>query len=87
MALSPDEKLLLQALAHGCALKSHRDIDGSKCFRLHPLTGPDEVVQKKVVDALLRQGLISSNQKFPAATFMLTEKGRIAAAALEQYQN
>ncbi len=84
MALSRSEKRLLRALARGSLLKAHRDMDGAKTFLLHPLTGPAEVVQKKAVDALLRQGLISSNQKFPAATFLLTEKGRLMAAALEQ---
>jgi predicted transcriptional regulator len=40
------------------------------------------LVQKQVVDTLQAQGLISSNQKFPAATYSLTEQGRELARLL-----
>ncbi len=77
----PQAKILLALLA-GSALKSHRHLDGNKLFQLHPLAGPPETVQKRVVDAL--QGLISSNQKFPVATYSLTEQGREVAARLNE---
>lgn len=73
---------ILLALLTGSTLKSHRYLDGVKIFQLHPLVGSPEPVQKQVVDALQAQGLISSNQKFPAASYSLTEQGREVAARL-----
>jgi len=35
-------------------------------------------VQRATVDALVRHGLVTSNQKFPVATYMLTDRGRAA---------
>jgi hypothetical protein len=80
--LSSEARKVLCALARDSFLKSHRSIDGEKVFRLHPLEGEPVAVQRATVDALLRDGLVTSNQKFPAATYMLTEKGRDLAAAL-----
>lgn len=77
----PQAKILLALLA-GSTLKSHRYLDGAKLFQLHPLAGPPEPVQKRTVDALQTHGLITSNQKFPAATYSLTEQGRAVAAKL-----
>jgi hypothetical protein len=74
--LSAAEITILSGLAEGCALKSHRNLDGEKVYQLHPLAGPSEPVERAVVDALKRRGLIDSNKKFPAATYLLTEKGR-----------
>lgn len=76
--LSADERRLLCALAVGSTLKVHRDLDGSKVHRLHPLNEPVQSVDDGVVNGLKRRGLIDSNMKFPAATYMLTEKGRRA---------
>ena len=67
----------------GDTLKSHRDIDGNKAYKLHPLSGPAIVISGGVVDKLKKRGLISSNQKFPAATYLLTEKGKLQANLLE----
>lgn len=82
---SKAEVKILCALANGYTLKSHRYLDGTKVYQLHPLeAGPAETVQKRLVDSLQRQGLISSNQKFPAATYSLTEQGREVTLLLEK---
>jgi hypothetical protein len=67
---------LLQALARGATLKAHRDIDGGKVHRLHALNGDVHEVPAPVVNTLKRRGLIDSNKKFPAATYLLTKRGR-----------
>lgn len=84
LALRLDEaqKRVLLALASGAALKVHRTLDGEKAHRLHTEDGPVTEVDTAVVDTLLAQGLIESNMKFPAATFLLTETGAAAAAQL-----
>jgi hypothetical protein len=82
--LSKAEVKLLCALASGSTLKSHRYLDGRKVYQLHPLAGQAELVQKRLVDGLQQRGLITSNQKFPAATYSLTEQGRELAAVLEK---
>lgn len=76
MRLSDTHKRVLLAVAGACFLKSHRDIEGSKVYKLHPLEGPEQIVPAGVVDDLVEQGLIDSNKKFPAATYWLTEKGK-----------
>ncbi|MBI3360705.1 MAG: hypothetical protein HY023_06295 [Chloroflexi bacterium] len=73
---------LLLALASGSVLKSHRYVDGSKVFQLHPLEGPALTVRRDTVERLVNGGLIDSNKKFPAATYWLTEKGKELAAEL-----
>ena len=75
MISSPDLRLL-QAIAGGWTLKAHRYLDGRKEYRLHPLQGPSEIVAPNLVEALVDQGLIDSNKKFPAATFWLTAVGQ-----------
>jgi hypothetical protein len=74
-----EQRHILTLMAGGGFLKSHRDIEGGKVFKLHPLDGDPEVVQPDVVELLREQGLIDSNKKFPVATFWLTEKGKIVA--------
>lgn len=81
--MSPSERRLLRALAAGWTLKVHRTLDGEKRYRLHPLSdAPPEDVQQAAVDALRRQGLVDSNKKFPAATYLLTAKGRQTVVTL-----
>ena len=80
--LSRPQERVLCALLQGATLKAHRYLDGRKVCKLHPLHGPAETIPRAVVDALKRQGLIHSNQKFPAAAYLLTEKGKTLAAAL-----
>ena len=84
MQLSPAQKRVLVALVNGCSLKSHRYLDGSKIYQLHPLTGQAETIQRSTVELLGRQGLVDSNKKFPAATYWLTEKGKALATALNE---
>jgi hypothetical protein len=78
---SSPELRVLQAMAGGWTLKAHRYLDGRKEYRLHPLQGPSETVAPNLIQALVDQGLIDSNKKFPAATFWLTDTGRRTLAA------
>jgi hypothetical protein len=80
MRLSSLHKTLLRAVARGDVLKAHRDIEGAKDYKLHPLNGPEQEIDPAVVAYLCDHGLIDSNKKFPAATFWLTEKGRTLIA-------
>ncbi len=82
MKLPAAELALLKALTEGGTLKAHRNLDGEKTYRLHRLAGLAEPVDRPTVEALKRRGLIDSNKKFPAATYLLTEKGRQTAAKL-----
>ena len=84
MKLSKTQKRVLLALAYGCSLKSHRYLDGSKVYQLHPLDRPAETIRRTTVDYLFEHRLIDSNKKFPAATYWLTEKGKTLAATLEE---
>ena len=76
MTLTPAQLDLLQAIAHGLTLKSHRDLEGRKEYRLHTPAGQSTRVAWDDVAALHSAGLIDSNKKFPAATYWLTEAGR-----------
>jgi hypothetical protein len=76
MPLTPAQVQLLQAIANGLTLKSHRDLEGRKEYRLHALEGHSTPVPWEDVEALYSAGLIDSNKKFPSATYWLTEAGR-----------
>lgn len=76
--IRPAELRVLRAMAFGQTLKDHRDLEGSKVFRLHALDGSAAPVAAGVVTALVEQGLVDSNKKFPAASYWLTEAGRSA---------
>lgn len=76
MPLTSDQQQLLQAIAGDATLKSHRDVEGHKEYRLHRLDGTSSLVPWEVVETLQDQGLIDSNKKFPAATYWLTAAGR-----------
>lgn len=80
MKLSNVHGHILQALIDGATLKAHRYLDGAKLYKLHPLDGPPEPVERETMDYLKQQGYIKSNMKFPAAAYLLTDKGRKAAA-------
>lgn len=84
MRLSRDQEQVLRALINGWTLKSHRYLDGRKIFQLHPLEGPPQAVAQSTVASLKRRGLIDSNKKFPAATYLLTGKGRELAEAIDK---
>ena len=51
---------------------------------MHPLDGPPQTVDKAVVDSLKRRQLIDSNKKFPAATYLLTDRGKEMAITLTE---
>lgn len=77
MVLRLVERQLLEVMAEGATLKSHRDVEGHKVYLLHRLeTGSPRPISSTIVETLYRQGLIESNQKFPAATYLLTDKGK-----------
>lgn len=80
--LSEPEIYVIKALAQGSTLKAHRHLDGCKVYRLHPLAGTVRELNRSLVDRLQKRGLIDSNKKFPAATFLLTEQGRQIAEEL-----
>jgi hypothetical protein len=83
MRLSAGEKAVLRALINGSRLQSHRELDGSKRYCLHALGNkPDQTVSAAVVERLRTLGLLESNMKFPAATYLLTTQGAEVAAAL-----
>ena len=82
MKLSPTQQKVLHALMRGSTLKSHRYLSGAKVYKLHALDGAVETVRRPTVDCLRREGLIDSNKKFPAATYLLTVKGKTIAAQL-----
>jgi hypothetical protein len=76
MPLTSAQVELLRAIATGFTLKSHRDLEGHKEYRLHTLGGQSILVAWEDVETLQSAGLIDSNKKFPAATYWLTERGR-----------
>jgi len=82
MTLTAVQQQLLQAMAAGATLKAHRSLDGEKQYRLHPLGGESQEVPATAVAGLEKLRLLHSNQKFPAATFLLTDRGRQVAAEL-----
>ncbi len=80
--LEPAQAALLVALQQGAVLKVHRTVDGDKVHRLHQAGAADQEIDGALVVALADQGLVQSNMKFPAATFLLTDKGAAVATHL-----
>lgn len=78
MELTEAQLQLLRAIEAGVRLKDHRDMDGRKRYLLHPLGGAAMPVDAGLVHGLADAGLISSNKKFPSATYWLTDAGRRA---------
>ncbi len=74
MHLTPAQRELLIAMRDGATLKIHRDLDGHKTHLLHPLHAGPHPVASSLVESLRDLGLIQSNLKFPAATYILTDK-------------
>jgi hypothetical protein len=83
--LSERQKQILCAMHSGWTLKSHRYLDGQKIYRLHSLSGEVIDLPDRVVEPLIERGLFQSNQKFPAATLLLTPQGRVMAAQFESF--
>ncbi len=76
MRLSTQQAQIIAELARGSRLQDHRNLDGDKVYKLHPLgAAPAEIIDAALVADLKRQHLIASNMKFPAATYLLTDKG------------
>lgn len=76
-SLSKAHERVLKALAEGLIVKSHRALDGDKVYRLHALDGSEiDDIDDEVMTELQNWKLIDSNKKFPAASYLLTEKGR-----------
>ena len=73
------DKALIKQLSAGWTLKSHRFIDGEKHYKLYGPEGEAHSVEWGQVQRLLRLKVISTNQKFPAATFLLTNQGQAFA--------
>ncbi|GIV85710.1 MAG: hypothetical protein KatS3mg052_2717 [Candidatus Roseilinea sp.] len=83
MQLTESQQRIMLAMARGLRLKDHRDIEGRKTYALHDPNDHSEPVNPADVAALVEQGLISSNKKFPSATYWLTEAGSAAVAAMQ----
>lgn len=81
-ALEPAQAALLTKLQQGAVLKVHRTVDGDKVYRLHQAGAPDQEIEPALVAALTDRDLLQSNMKFPAATFLLTDKGVAVAVQL-----
>ena len=87
LGLTREEKRVLRALVTGWTLRAHRTLDGEKRYRLHALDGAVQPVHPRTVERLQRRGFVQSNQKFPVATFLLTDRGQERANQLaEQVQ-
>ena len=82
MKLSASQQHLLLAIVRGHFLKAHRDLEGNKTYKLHPLEGDPELIAAADVGRLCDLGLLDSNKKFPAATFWLTDKGKALISQL-----
>jgi len=72
------EKNLLRLMTEGSMLRSHRDLDGNKSYQLNAPDGSQSQIKYKFIKKITRKNYISSNQKFPVATFSLTQKGKNA---------
>ena len=81
-----EEKRILGAVGQGWTLKSHRYLDGRKVYRLHSPAGAWETVAAGAVARLQQRRLLQANHKFPAGTFLLTDKGRTLAARLARQE-
>lgn len=78
--LSERQKEILRLVSCGWTLKSHRYLDGQKIYRLHAPNREVIDLPDNVVEPLIERGFFQSNQKFPAATFLLTAQGEALAA-------
>lgn len=71
---------LIAQLNDGFTLKSHRYLNGEKRYELTSPQGEAVEVEWKQVQKLLKLKIITTNQKFPAATFLLTRLGQSLTA-------
>jgi hypothetical protein len=83
MRPSPAQYQILIAMQAGGRLRVERTLDGAKAYRIYAPDNPEgEELGVALVQSMERAGLIESNMKFPAATFMLTDAGVGLAAQL-----
>ena len=80
--LTGEQAALLVSLQQGAVLKVHRTLDGDKVYRLQQNDAPAQEIEATLVAALTDRSLVQSNMKFPAATFLLTDKGVAVAMQL-----
>ena len=80
--LTGEQAALLVSLQQGAVLKVHRTLDGAKVHRLQKDDAPVQEIEAALVAAVTDLGLLQSNMKFPAATFLLTDKGVAVAIQL-----
>lgn len=85
--LHPNSERILAALATGSTLKSHRNIDGDKQFILHHIDGTSQPLERTDVDSLKHCLAIDSNKKFPAETYLLTQRGQDMAMRITQQES
>ncbi len=83
MRLTIEQQQILAAISQGNILKGHRYLDGTKVHQLHAVDGSvTATVASEDVQQLVQLGLLTSNMKFPAATYTITVKGAKQAANL-----
>lgn len=70
---------LIDKLQAGYTLKSHRNLEGEKKYILYSPDGEQTGLAWKQVQKLIQLKIITTNQKFPAATFLLTNLGQSLA--------
>ena len=80
--LTAEQKYVLKALFNGAALRSHRDLEGNKCYLLHTSEREKVNIGRKSILNLRKKRLLETNHKFPSATFLLTSQGNTVAAQL-----
>ena len=80
--LTREQAALLVSLQQGAVLKVHRTLDGDKVYRLQKNDALAQEIEATLVAALTDRSLVQSNMKFPAATFLLTDKGVAVAMQL-----
>ena len=80
--LTGEQAALLVSLQQGAVLKVQRTLDGDKVYRLQQNDAPAQEIEATLVAALTDRSLVQSNMKFPAATFLLTDKGVAVAMQL-----
>ena len=74
MRLTPDQRRILRAMRDGATLRPPHPRWREGPPPAPAVRGP-EPVDAALVESLRELGLIQSNLKFPAATYILTERG------------
>lgn len=80
--ISAEQQVVLAAVFNGSALRSHRDLEGNKCYLLHTENTKAVKIGRQSILDLRNKRLLETNHKFPSATFLLTSRGNAVAAQL-----